>query len=155
MESLSQTRIKLAWWLSSSSGPSGNRTLPFVFITSLGCGRGTTCMWLCLCARMFGLEGVCLCLRPTLKKQTNKKKHHRTKISILLFALSCGFKETYMVVKTHHFDLNLKSMCNICAGSLEVTLPFGIVPPAFTAYNIGFGHFIAFASEYLINTQRL
>lgn len=151
MESLSQTRIKLAWWLSSSSGPSGNRTLPFVFITSLGCRRGTTCVWLCLCARMFGLEGVCLRLRPTLKKQ----KHHRSEISILSFALSCGFKETYKVVKAHHFDLNLQSMCNICAWSLEVTLLFGIVPPTFMAYNIGFGHFIAFASEYLINTQRL
>lgn len=99
----------------------------------------------------------CLSASVSNPEKTNKqkKKHHRTKISILSFALSCGFKETYMVVKTHHFDLNLKSMCNICAGSLEVTLPFGIVPPAFTAYNIGFGHFIAFASEYLINTQRL
>lgn len=46
-------------------------------------------------------------------------------------------------------------MWSICAQSVEVTFLFGIVPPPLMAYDIGFGRFIAFASEYLINTQRL
>lgn len=48
-----------------------------------------------------------------------------------------------------------RTMCDMCAWSGEETLLFGIVPPPFMAYNIGSGHFIALACEYLINAERL
>lgn len=160
MESLGQTRIKLAWWLSSSSSPNGNRTLPFVFITSLGCRReDDECVWLCVCMYvriyvcMSVLQAACVSLGvlPSLQ-QSESRLHKNWLFCPDVMGLIKGSLPWRTVVT---WNLLSHTVQNVCALSVEVTLLFGIVPPSLAANNIGFGHFIAFASEYLINTQRL